>query len=483
MGKSLIYFTFCSSAVFLGFTNILNNNNLQFFLLSAILVLYNLFECFLLFKRNKKYFYINPVVLAVIANFFAYLGGVSNFLLIEDGIYQVDVFASPLLEETHWLRITMGYTFFAAVFMWLGYKFSAGRLLAEIFISDLKYRRFLGSNLKLGLIIVLAIAGYLIKVILLKNGLYGRLVDASVHEGFLYSQLRFLRNFSTLPFILISLLYFRYNTSNLKFLFIVTFLLEFLFASITGARGPVLILSIIVFLAYYYNKQKIRTSIILYIALTFYLAFTVIMQFKDFNHSENLVGQSIPELFSNFMEYRRNLTEGQKDRIYGALLYNVATRLNFVDEAAMAIRFKNVEGLGPQDPDFVRPLYMIPVDIFIPKFIQGTPNVSWGYWFLHRIYKPNHDLVYNIAFSPIGYLYIAGGPLLIFIGFFTYGILLKAARQLLEYGILGFIIYMILLSSLAVYKTGVAVVYVGFFRAMLVMPILIGLVFKKMKLN
>lgn len=479
------YFIYIGVVCILAFTQLFDPH-FTFIALTVLLVLYNLAELSWLYKTNRNYFFINPILLAFIANFLAYNGGLSNLLLLKDGIYTLDHLAAPLIEERYWLNYTMGYTCLAAIFMWWGYKVALGRKISDIVLHGFKYKRFLGSNIRFGLVIALAVFGYLLKLYLIKIGLFGRIVDdtastVSAQTSFLYSQTRFLRSFSTLPFLFICLMYFREKTYKLKVLFITVLVLEFSFAALSGARGPIIITTFLILLSYYFSTQKIKLSMFLYVGVAFGLAFTVIMEYKDFVIAEKPIGQSPIELISSFQNYRENMSKAQVNRVYGAVLENFAQRINFVDEAAMAIRYKAKFGLKASDPDFIRPLLTIPLDVVVPKFIQKSPNVSWGLWFKVNVYRQTSDLIYNIAFSAVGYLYIAGGPILIFIGFFVYGVVLKSVYRFLDYGILGFLTYMLLLSSVIVYKTGVAPVYVGYLRIILLAPVFLGLFFKRIK--
>ncbi|MEM6964537.1 MAG: hypothetical protein AAF573_07220 [Bacteroidota bacterium] len=483
-----LYFIYLGIVIILGFMDIIGDEHQRFILLSLLLVLYNFVELGWLYKTNPKYFFINPVVLAVIANFFAYNGGVSNFLLLDEGAFVLDVLAAPLDEERYWLNYTMAYTCIASVFMWFGFKLSIGRKISNVFLYTFEFRRLLGSDIRLLLVLILAVIGYLLKLYLIQIGLFGRIIDKSVsvsgeQVSFLYSQTRFLRSFSTVPFLFICLMYYKNRTYKLRVIFLIVLSLEIFFAAISGARGPIIITSILVFLSSYFTQEKVNKTLLGFVIVSFVLAFSIIMEYKDFVLVENPVGQSPTELLSSFMEYRKKLSEDQQERIYGAVVQNFAARVNFVDEAAMAIRYKELEGLKESDPNFIRPLLTIPLDVFIPKFIQGTPNVSWGLWFKVNVYKQTNDLIYNIAFSPIGYLYLAGGPIFIILGYFAYGILIKAAYQFLNHGLLGFIVYLAILSSIVVYKTGVATTYVGFIRMLIVVPIGVGLVFRRFKIK
>jgi len=349
LGKILIYLIYASIVYFLAYTNVIPDNSVRFYSLTVLLLLYNAAELVWLKKTTPKHFFINPILLAVIANFLAYQGGASNFLLLQDGKYVVDAQALVLYDEHVWLDKTMAYTCWAAMAMWIGYKFDFGKKLANIPIQAFGLKHFLGSELRFGFIIILAILGYGIKVYLMQLGLYGRLGDGSASTlsgSFVHSQLRFLKAFSTIPFLLITLLYFKNGGSKMKVLFIVVFCLEFFFGFITGARGPIVILSIIVALAYYYNKQKLNSLIIVYGVLSFYLAFTVAFQFKHYAQERQVTGLNPIELIKGFNEYRETISDKRNARYKDLIMMSFATRVNFTDEAAMAIRYKEVEGLS-----------------------------------------------------------------------------------------------------------------------------------------
>lgn len=482
------YVIFIAFATCLGYFDLPVSETQKIAILSVALIVYNGIEALALYNSNRTYFFLNPIIIACVVNFIIFQGGITNLLLYSDGEYYLDVFDEHLRDNLQWVTLAMTYTCYANVAMWLGYKLDIGRKIMQTFISWFRYDRMGSSPLNIQLIIALAVVGYLLKVYLLSQGLYGRLAEESYRAigddiSFLHSQTRFLRQFSLLPFTLICISYFKTRENRLKWVFLVTLLLELFFAFIYGARHPIVVVALIVALTYYYSTQKLNIKIVLPVLVVLYLAFTIVMEFKEFALATTERSVSVVELLQNFMEYRENLDEHTKDVIYGNLYENVVGRLNFVREGAIALKYDHNPGLQPGDPDFVKPLIMVPVDVFVPKFIQGKPKTAWGYWFKEKVVRHGSNEFYNIAFSAIGYLNFAGGLPVVLLGFFLYGILLRGTYEFLFLGTLGFLIFLALIGSIALLKTAIPSMMVGYLRILLIYPVIFYLLFARHRLS
>ena len=77
------YFFYVGVVCILAFSELVDSH-VAFIALTLLLVLYNVAELIWLYKNNKKYFFLNPILLAIIANFLAYNGGLSNLLLLDE---------------------------------------------------------------------------------------------------------------------------------------------------------------------------------------------------------------------------------------------------------------------------------------------------------------------------------------------------------------------------------------------------------------
>jgi hypothetical protein len=456
-----------------------------FYSLSGLLVIYNLIEIEWLYRKHRKYFFLNPILLAVFANFFIFNGGLTNFMLYEDGAYRINHSCHVLYNEQEWLVTTMGYTCIAAMMTWFGFKFSAGTQMASIFFKTFNYRKVLGDNININLLVGVATIGYLAKVYMLSKGMYGRIVDENLtavgdNDNYITSQLRYVNSISQLSFVIFSVYFFKYKTRKLKWLFIISLVLELFFAFIYGARSPIVITFLIVVFANYYVSKKMSLAWLLPGALVLYMAFTVILQFKEFILYTGEREYDIVSLLEGFNKYRNNMSDVDKERIYGNIYYNMVHRANYVSEASMAIRYKSMQGLGKGDPSFKKAMIEVPFNVVIPRSISKTKDVSWGNWFRLEVLNQRSDSVnYNIAFSSLGYLFLMGNWLGVITGFFCYGVVLKFTYRTLDHGVLGFLLFLSLVGSVIIFKTAIPGVLTEYIRMVFIFPVIFFLLLKK----
>lgn len=455
--------------------------NTPFYLLSGAVLSYNLVQLYRLYRSGRKHFWITPMVLSFIPNTLFYLGAGSNFLLLTEGKYYLRYDYLNLPGVMDYMVYAMFLTAVANLFTWWGYRSSLGRSAARLHLRTFSYERWIGDNIGTLNIVFFLLLGIAFKFLLLHYGLYGRLTDASKtvlaeETSFLASQTRFLKNLSILPYTILCYFYFKYGKYRSLFVFALIF--EIFFSLISGARGPIIMTLIVTFLIYYFAKETFKKRFILIGFFTLIFAMTIGQEFKDYaisrkdNSNISTIG-----LISGFFEFRNNLSDEYKERLYGEIYFNIAIRVNFVSEAAIAMHYNDTQGLDDSDPRFVRELVMLPINTVIPRFVIGVPAYPFGYWFKTKVLHYNKDLVYNIAFSPIGYLYFAGGPLLIFAFFFLYGVVLRWSHAYLQFGILSFLLYLALIGSVAVFKTNVPGVFINFVRTIVVFPIVFNLLF------
>ena len=456
-----------------------------FYGLSGLLVIYNLIEIEWLYRKHRKYFFLNPILLAVFANFFVFNGGLTNFMLYEDGVYRINHNCHELYDEQEWLVTTMGYTCIAAMVTWFGFKFSAGTQMANIYFKTFNYRKILGNNININLLIVVAVIGYVAKVYMLSSGMYGRIVDEDLtaigdNNNYITSQLRYVNSISQLSFVIFSVYFFKYKTRKLKWLFIISLVLELFFAFIYGARGPIVVTFLILVFANYYVSKKMSLAWLLPGAIVLYMAFTVILTFKEFILYTGEREYNIVSLLQGFNKYRNNMSDADKERIYGNIYYNMVHLANYVSEAAMAIRYKSTQGLQKGDPSFTGAMIEVPFNVVIPRSVSRTKDVSWGQWFRLTVLNQRSDFItYNIAFSSLGYLYLMGNWLGIIVGFFCYGVLLKFTYRTLDHGLLGFLLFLSLLGAIIVFKTAIPGILTEYIRMTIAFPIIFFLLLKK----
>lgn len=448
------YLFYSLLAVALGYTNILGGDDLHFYLLSGLLCIFIVLELWQLYKTEKTHFFISPILLSCIVTFGMSLGGISNFLQMKDGqFYFLEVGSKVLPHEKEWMRITMAQVCIGAMFTWIGYKGKWGFKLSHLILERIKMGQFLGSNFSMPRLALLIIFGYGIKLYLFSIGLYGRIVDpkffAPVSGYKMGSQIRIFTDFSLLTFIFVCYLFFSNKSKRITLLFFACFTIELFFAFLYGARGPFLVPFLVIFVTGYFVTQRINLINIILIPTALLLAFTVVLEFKNYALSKEFRRHPNPiTVLNNFLRYRETRPSVLTDDIYNNKYENIKASTNAVANAAMAIRHMDTYGLDENDPNFVQNIVLSPYNAFVPKFLQSKNEFAWGYWFKNKVLKHAIALKYSISITPVGFLYFAGGTLGVCIGFFIYGILLRFTFTFLNYGILGFLMFLTLLSTL-----------------------------------
>lgn len=481
---SFIYIIF---VVVLGNTNIFGTDDFHTLILSLMLSLYCLSEVFILYKQKIPFFFINPIIISTFVTFGLSFGAITNYFLFTDGVFQIKFFAAILENERYWIKYTMSLICLAALFTWLGYRMNTGRRITEILLKTFQLKNILGSNIDLNRLIIITILAYLIKLYLFNIGLYGRVVSEQYFEqkavGYkLGSQIRVLSSLSYLTFILISYLFFKRDKVIYKYLFYFCLILELFFAFIYGARGPFLIPFLIIFVCNYYVNKKIKVwTILVFGFVPLFLAFSFVAGFKNYTLSKQFVRVSNPlTMLSNYLSYSKRLSIRQKSQITSSVGEKILGSTNFICEATMGVRHKDIYGLTNEDPSPTFNLLMSPIDAFIPKFLQPVKHTpAWGQWFKNKVLNYNPHLSYSIAMTPISFLYFIGGPLMVCFGFWTYGIMLQITYQYLSYGILGFLVFLALLSGLYSFDSIYSATIVNFIRYVFIYPFIFWFIFRK----
>lgn len=441
----------------------------------------------MLYDKRWPYFIINPIILSCGATFGLALGGISNFLQMKDGsFYFLEVGSKVLPYETFWLKIAMTQVCYGALFTWLGYKSSLGISLSRFVLDKCQMKRFLQPDLALFRLLIITVFAYGIKFYLFAIGLHGRIVDAKYFSpvtGFKAgSQIRVLGDLSLVTFVFICYLFFTHKSKKYAFLFYSCLILELFFAFLYGARGPFMTPFLIIFVTGYYAIRKISIINFLFIPVALYLAFTIVLEFKTYTLSNSFKRDPSPiTTIQNFIKYRESLPQLLYDDIYGNTGEKIKASTNAVANAAMAIRHRDMIGLDDNDPSFIGNILLAPYNAIVPKFLQSKNEFAWGYWFKNKVLKYAIRLKYSISITPIGFLYFAGGVTGVCVGFFIYGILLRFTYAYLRYGILGFLMFIVLTSLLYNFDSVFSGTLVNVIRYTFIYPIIFYLLFSRFR--
>ncbi|WP_258102292.1 O-antigen polymerase [Marinoscillum pacificum] len=467
-----ILFLSISVIIYLISDSFITNDQKYVILLTSLLV-YTISSIIAIYKRTE--ILLDPLILSLIINQLVFLGGFTSFLIIENGIFQPGRSASLIPWNSQYLAKTGMLINIGTICVTYGYYSKLGTKFSNFNTKYLIKSRISKIHLSKKMLIIIAIVGVLIKLYLMKNGLFGRLLNPDYttygeSASYLASQLAPLNRLSLISFTFV---FFRYLKKDkgytILFLFLVS--IELFFAFIEGSRRPILELYVLIFLIYYYVNQRIKISLFLSGFIVLYIAFTLILEFKTFvldNQISSTDPISLIQKFSNYRELNKNELN---ETVYENVEKNIYYRINLITQATSAIRHADLNKLDDKDPDFFLTLLLVPIDVVIPKSIQGTTTVNWGDWFRYAVLNRGYYYTtYSIPFSPVGYLYFLGGTLGVIVGFFIYGIMLKSISNLPQISFIGFLLFLLLLTCIGMFETAIPQSLVRYARYMFVLP-------------
>lgn len=117
----------------------------------------------------------------------------------------------------------------------------------------------------------------------------------------------------------------------------------------------------------------------------------------------------------------------------GATLTAMLARLNITESLSAILEYSNRTTLTSDDPTFLLDLILLPLTTFLPRALFPWKSMStYGLWVTQQVYGLG-DSVYSSSYVTVeGFYYLAGGILLVFVGFLTLGFFLELVGGFLK---------------------------------------------------
>ena len=438
-----------------------------YFLLNISLLLYVTFILNRLWKKYKTNFFFNPLVISLIVNFLFFSGGLTYFFLYENYNPITEVNSEIYLNSIYYAE--SGFLInISSVLVVFGFNTKIASNINKYILRKSAFFSYNDLNIKPRLLLLLILLTYYSKLLLFLNNLFGRI---GVYDSNISSILSISSKLGLFTILVSSYHYFKYGRN--RFLFYTCLILEVFFSFLSASRSPMISLFLLIFIIHIYVNKKINIKPVVYGLLVFIFSFTTITDFKRYVEEGNVTSTSINTIFIN---YYNNFK--QFDFSFEKFKLDSFGRLNYVSEMASAIQYKKEVGLSKGDPDFLKALSLVPIQVFLPNSLIGIKNYSYGDWFRYQVLnRGSTTQLYNISFSPLAFLFFSGGYFFVFIGFFFYGILLKSIDNLHSLGFTGLVFFFLLGSTLLQFKTNIPANLVDYFRLIILVP----LIFKFLK--
>lgn len=474
-------------AYLLGCHLVMKNYMEQFWLLTVLVTVYHCAELFILYRKERYLFLIKPVVLGVIVLFFLQLGGITNFLMRNNNGDFALLYNNFLIKEPHWLAYTMGLVLATSVLYWFGYRLQLGRIIYKAYIG--MYRKLWEFDISYMRLFYGWIIGCIIKLVINHYGAIGhKYIILTLNHEYLPSfvtRLKVFENLSLLFLIMMLYLYYQQKSNGfLRGVVIFGFLFELTFAVTSGARFTIIMLFLSLFLVDYINARRLKLLWVFVLSGVLYLSMTVIASYKDyiFHDTKQLtMDENTIESFQKALDYAKDKKSsiGTSRELEEAGRIAVVGRFNYINELAQMIRYKEVEGLNANDPDFIYPFLTFPVFAVLPKYyLFGKEEIGYGYWATKRLSGGRRT---STAISPIGFTYLAGGPFLVFFVFLLLGVLMRWVGLLINNinTVVGLILYLALMSTLVMFDSVVTGTYINLIRYSLLLPFVLWIFLSK----
>ena len=110
----------------------------------------------------------------------------------------------------------------------------------------------------------------------------------------------------------------------------------------------------------------------------------------------------------------------------GETIVTLLTRLNLTESLSAILHYADTATLTSDDPSFLFDLVLLPLTTFIPRALFPWKSMTtYGLWVTRDVYGADESVMSSAYVTTEGFYYLAGGILLVFIGFLTLGLFLN----------------------------------------------------------
>ena len=220
--------------------------------------------------------------------------------------------------------------------------------------------------------------------------------------------------------------YLKKPTMKTGIIFLALFMLEFSVAITSGMKKDTFSMFVCLFMMYYLVKHKIN----IWLLLLFFAAIFGVYQFIDAYRTALNMETFSGDRLDTFFTVISGLGGSQglySDRLgIDEVAAAFFARISLTDALSLIVEYKDVIGLGPDDPTFLQDLLAAPFGIFLPRFLLPFKAMStYGLWVTHTVMGMPDTVISSSYVTVEGFFYLAGGMLMVPIGFFVLGIILN----------------------------------------------------------
>ena len=454
-----------------------------FIVISVMLVAYLWVQILQLKRYQPNRWLLNPIVLCSIMTFV--MGyGITNvlFFLPEDVIQWVGLEPeiTPAMVKLMWL------VFVGAIAMWLGYWSPIAVNLTKPSLIKTIQTRFLPTTnslqpLALPVLLAIAVGARLIQI---KLGIFGysSSYDRLIEMGAFTQYFALASGLGKLALVIVSFQYYAPDMDgrSRKWLLIVL-VTEVLFGFLSGFKSAVAMPFVIVAICQYLRTGQFPVKWGIFAIIGIMMAYAVIEPFRDAKRSNSdFINTSIISIATTMTVEAGASNNNKSDDV--PLILEVASRFNFSQIGSFGIEFADQNATLPTgSPQFLGDIFLAPLHALVPRLIwSGKPTGDLGLWY-HEVVM-GMDYLSSTAMGPFSYLYLAGGFIAVFIGFFFIGIMQRVLFFLLQptISLPGGVVFLAMLTTIVTIDSSFNSIIITLFRELPLVMALQFLLFKRM---
>lgn len=451
----------------------------RFWFYTAILTLHSVLEIWMCGRAGRPRWLVAPPVLTTGIVFLLNLGP-TNLLFLRDSL-RVPFFDQYGLTSFLWPSYSLFVAVIALVALWTG--FDAGSSVTSFVANSRQYqsvKRYFRDTFAFNNALLAGIVGLSIiaRILLILSGGYGytqQLTDSVAR----YSRyLRLAGNLGLVALMVTSFRYFLSDDNSFRNALIVGVIVavEIIFGFMSGFKSSVVTPLILLGAVYYIVYEKFPIRYLIYSAIAIFIAYSVIEPFRTLYKSGKFGEMDSPTQIINALvstvSERSNEPDPYTVQPDQPVYTQFALRTNMTVQCSVALRVASTGTVDHKGREFRRYIALSPVYAYVPRAVwPGKPSLNPGGWFVSRVLDYEGD--YNIGFTAIGFLYIAGGIVGVILGFMVVGIVQRFWYDIFfMLGAGGLVVYLGTIVSLVRLKSSLHGLPVHLLRAVPLMIIL-----------
>ena len=276
----------------------------------------------------------------------------------------------------------------------------------------------------------LYLLSFAVTIFMVSKGMYGFADADTLEQVNPYASLgQYLKYLAAGTSLVLYLLFYEYlsrPTMVKRLSFLLAFSLEFGLSLTSGMKKDTLIMFACLFMLYYLVRRRVNLWILLVMALAVFGLYQFVDAYRSALLGPSFNGSRL-DAFMNVLSAVGNDQGLYSDRMEaGDVLAVFFARLSLTDALSLIVEYKDVVGLGPEDPTFLLDLLMVPFTVFLPRFLLPFKSMStYGRWVTHTVMGLPETVISSSYVTVEGFFYLGGGVLAVGIGFFLLGAVLN----------------------------------------------------------